>query len=299
MITSTSKIAIIGVGLMGHGIALNVCKAGFELRFLSHPGNQPVSDLIEMGAVAVDHVKDLGAWADVTILCVTGSPQVEDVLYDKGLLDVLDATSIVIDCSTAIPSSTHRIAQDVQAKGAQFMDAPMTRTPNEAAQGRLNLLVGASPELFDACQPLLQTFAENIWHAGPVGSGHQLKLIHNFVSLGFGALMSEAVACAKISGIEMPVLLDVLAKGGGGGVVLERLKPYIEAQDPSGFNFAMSNALKDITYYCTMSGEAGARGDIALGVKNAYASAAQTNPDAKVPELIDILVRAGGQANHG
>lgn len=291
MLTPNSKIAIVGVGLMGHGIALNVRKAGYPLRFLSHPGNQPVSDLISMGATADDDVRSLGKWADVTILCVTGSPQVEDVLYNKGLLEVLRTGAIVIDCSTAIPSSTRRIAEDVQAKGAQFMDAPMTRTPNEAAQGRLNLLVGAPSELFEACQPLLRTFAENIWHAGPVGAGHQLKLIHNFVSLGFGALMSEAVACAKVTGIEMPVLLDVLTKGGGGGVVLERLRPYIESGDSSGFNFAISNALKDITYYHTMSTEAGATHDVALGVLNAYATGSATDPSAKVPELIDILVR--------
>ena len=76
----------------------------------------------------------------------------------------------------------------------------MTRTPKEAAEGRLNLLVGGDAALFAECRPLLACFAENISHAGPVGAGHRMKLLHNYVSLGVIALLSEAAArCAPTS----------------------------------------------------------------------------------------------------
>jgi 3-hydroxyisobutyrate dehydrogenase-like beta-hydroxyacid dehydrogenase len=119
-----------------------------------------------------------------------------------------------------------------KAAGGRFLDTPMTRTPKEAAEGRLNLLVGGDAALLDECRPILQCFAENITHAGPVGAGHSMKLLHNYVSLGSVALIAEAAACAQRNGVAPEVFVDVLAKGGGGGVALERLKPYLLSGTP-------------------------------------------------------------------
>ena len=134
----------------------------------------------------------------------------------------------------------------------------MTRTPKEAAEGRLNLLVGGDAALFEACRPLLACFAENITHVGAVGAGHSMKLLHNYVSLGSVALLAEAAACAQRNGVAPEVFVDVLAKGGGGGMALERLKPYLLAGDTSGLRFSIANASKDLGYYNTMAGDAGA-----------------------------------------
>ncbi|UOD49994.1 NAD(P)-dependent oxidoreductase [Orrella daihaiensis] len=291
----TKKIAVIGVGHMGHGIAFNILKSGFDLMFLDHPGNQPVDDLLDMGATAQKDVKALGYWADIIILCVTGSPQVEDVLYQQGLLDSLTPAKVLIDCSTAIPSSTLRIAKDVHAKGVSFMDAPMTRTPKEAAQGRLNLIVGAPVDLFETVKPLLQSFAENITHAGEVGAGHQMKLIHNFVSLGFAGIFSEAAASAKVAGIKPEVFLEILGKGGGAGVVFDRLQPYLLSGDVSGFQFSLSNARKDLSYYDTMATESGAKHDLASAMRKFYEDGANQDEAAPMPQIIDMLIKAAAK----
>ena len=295
MTTSEQKIAIIGVGYMGHGIATNIVKAGYALRFLDHPGNRPTDDLMAMSAEAQKDVRALGQWADVVILCVTGSPQVEDVLYQQGLLEVLDSGKTLVDCSTAIPSSTLLIAQDVQAKGATFIDAPMTRTPKEAAEGRLNLIVGASQQAFETVKPLLQSFAENITHAGDIGAGHQMKLIHNFVSLGFAGIFCEAAASAMVAGIKPTVFLEILGKGGGAGVVFNRLQPYIESGDVSGFQFSLSNARKDLTYYDTMAAQSGAKHDLATAMRKFYEDGAAKDEVAPMPRVIDMLVKAAGK----
>ena len=95
-------VGLIGVGLMGHGIATNVQKHGYTLSFLSHAGNQPVEDLLAKGAVAKASGADLAAQSDVVILCVTGTPQIEDVMFRAdGVLAGLKRRTIVIDCSTA------------------------------------------------------------------------------------------------------------------------------------------------------------------------------------------------------
>ena len=288
------KIGMVGIGMMGHGIASNLIKHGYSLMLLEHPGNQPLNALIAAGATTTPDAAALAAAVDIVILCVTGTPQVEDVLYRQGgLLEGIAPGAIVIDCSTAIPSSTLRIAASVEQAGGRFLDAPMTRTPKEAAEGRLNLIVGGDAALFELCRPVLACFAENITLAGPVGAGHRLKLLHNFVSLGFSAVLAEAAACAERSGVDPKVFADILAKGGGNGVVLNRLRPYIESRDGSGFRFTIANALKDMTYYTTMAQESGAVQGTAQAIRQTYADALQQGQSqSTVPELITLLANA-------
>ncbi|MFM1925261.1 MAG: 2-hydroxy-3-oxopropionate reductase [Pseudomonadota bacterium] len=291
--TTHGKIGMIGIGMMGHGIASNLLKHGHPLTVLAHPGNQPLDALLSAGARTVSSAQALAEQADVIILCVTGSPQVEAVLLgEQGVLQGLKADSIVIDCSTAIPTSTEKIAAQVQAHGGRFLDAPMTRTPKEAAEGRLNLLVGGDAELFATCHPLLSCFAENIVHTGPVGSGHRMKLLHNYVSLGTVTLLAEAAACAQLSGVNAQTFVDVLAMGGGWGAALERLKPTLANGDTSGLRFSMSNALKDLSYYNQMATDTQADRTVAEAVKNTLQTACQEgDPQALVPDLIRLLTQ--------
>ena len=284
------NIGMIGIGLMGHGIAGNIVKHGYRLSVLEHPGNQPLDDLKKAGALCFRSPAELAAGSEVVILCVTGSPQVEAVvLADDGVVRGMRPGTVVIDCSTALPSSTERVACAVQQAGGRFLDAPMTRTPKEAAEGRLNLLVGGEAGLLNEMRPLLSAFAENITHVGPVGAGHTMKLLHNYVSLGSVALLAEAAACALHARIAPEVFVEVLAKGGGGGTALERIKPYLLARDPSALRFAMANAKKDLSYYNSMAEQAGAVRGIAQAVLDTFTEAVASGPDRMVPELVSML----------
>lgn len=295
--TNKARIGMVGIGLMGHGIASNIVKHGYSLKVLDHQGNQPLETLIAAGVGVSKSASEIAADVDIVLLCVTGSPQVEAVLLgENGVLQGVKAGTVVIDCSTAIPSSTERLARLVNERGVRFMDAAMTRTPKEAAEGRLNLLVGADDALFAECRPLLQCFAENITHAGPVGAGHRMKLLHNFVSLGSVALIAEAAACAARAGIAADVFVDVLGKGGGGGTALNRLSPFILHEDPSGLQFSLSNALKDLGYYTAMAEDSQSASLIAQGVKQTMENGlSEGNEQTLLPELTTILA-AGGQA---
>ena len=283
-------IGLIGVGLMGHGIASNLLKHGYALTVLEHAGNQSLDGLLAAGARTAATPAQLATDADVIILCVTGSPQVEAVLTgDQGALKTLRQGAIVVDCSTAIPTSTERMAAQVRAAGGRFIDAPMTRTPKEAAEGRLNLLVGGDADLLDAVRPVLACFAENIMHAGPVGAGHRMKLLHNYVSLGTVTLISEAAACAQKAGIAAETFVDILARGGGGGVALERLKPSLLGGDPA-LKFSIANALKDLSYYTSMASEAGCDHRIATAVRSSLDEATREgDPNGFVPTIVSRI----------
>ena len=285
------KIGMIGIGMMGHGIATNILKHGHPLSVLAHEGNQPLEALIAQGVKTYQTPRALAEQSNIVILCVTGTPQVEAVLFGQdGVLQGLAPGSIVIDCSTAVPASTERIAKFVSDYGCHFMDAAMTRTPKEAAEGRLNLLVGAEPALFEQCRPLLACFAENIVHIGPVGAGHRMKLLHNFVSLGSVTLMAEAAACAQLAGIPPQTFIDVLAMGGGWGAPLERLKPYLAAGDTSSLRFSLANSLKDLSYYNQMAEDMKVDHTVAQAVKDTLTRACdEADPHALLPEIVSII----------
>lgn len=285
------RIGLIGVGLMGHGIAKNIVLKQWPLTYLRHPGNQPVDDLDAAGAQGRDSVTELAADSDIIIMCVTGSPQVEDILTGSGrLLDALRPGMIVIDCSTANPLSTVVLAEKVTQKGAHFIDAAMTRTPKEAEEGRLNLLVGGDKELVASVKPLLSAFAENIFEAGPVGTGHQLKLLHNFVSLGSITLIAEAAACAAKGGVSMEALVECLAKGGGSGAALERLRGFITEGDTSALRFTIANAAKDLGYYRQFAGDMKSAHRVADGVADTLDNLVkQGHGPAFVPEQVKLL----------
>ncbi len=284
------QVGIIGVGLMGHGIALNVLKGGFGLTLLDHSGNQPIDDLVKIGAAVKSTSSEVAAESDLIILCVTGSPQVEAVLTgDAGVLATLRPETIVVDCSTALPESTERMAELVAQAGGKFLDAPMTRLAMHAHEGTLNILVGGDSEVLDSARPVLDTFTENIDHVGAVGFGHRMKLLHNYVSIGHMALLAEAAAQAADAGVESQVFVDVLAKGGGAGAALERLRKSILTGDAGAVPFAIGNAIKDINYYREMVGnDAGSR-DIADGVSVAVGGQAEKHADEYVPALAQLF----------
>lgn len=293
------KIGMIGIGMMGHGIARNLLKHGHDLVVLAHAGNQPLDDLVAAGARVLDTPQALAAQVDVVILCVTGTPQVEAVLMGaEGVLAGLRPGTTVIDCSTAVPSATEAMAQAVMARGGFFLDSPMTRTPKEAAEGRLNLLVGGDAALFEACKPILACFAENIVHAGPIGAGHRMKLLHNYVSLGTVTLLAEAAACAQLAGVNAQTFVDVLAMGGGWGAALERLKPYLASGDTSGLRFNLGNALKDLIYYNAMARDTHADHTVANAVRRTLEVACQDgDPQALLPELVTMLAKRDARAS--
>jgi 3-hydroxyisobutyrate dehydrogenase-like beta-hydroxyacid dehydrogenase len=294
---NANQIGLIGVGLMGHGIALNLAKKGQKLTILEHVGNQPIDDLVALGVNPVKTLAEIVAASDIIFLCVTGSPQVEAIILgedgkkEESLLAFLKPGSLVVDCSTAQPASTAKVSAAVIAAGSRFVDAAMTRTPKEAAEGRLNLLLGGKQEDIDRVMPALKCIAENIYQAGDIGSGHALKLLHNYVSLGSISLIAEAAACGAVMGVGSDVFVKVLAEGGGGGIALERLRSMLLNRDPSGLKFSLMNAKKDIDYYNQMATEAtGVSKSIAEGVKATLDKAAKkATPETLTPELITLL----------
>lgn len=291
-----TAVGLVGVGLMGHGIAFNLVTKGFDVSLLAHPGNQPLDELTAAGARVYTSLAEMAEHATVVILCVTGAPEVEAVLAgESGLATKLRPGTCVVDCSTSLPQTTLHMAQLLEARGCTFLDAPMTRLAKEAREGRLNLLVGGAPETLEAVRPVLEAFAENITLVGPTGAGHRMKLLHNYVSLGFMTLLAEAAAHAQASGVDFATFVKVLEAGGGSGAALKRLSPPMLEGNTQSVPFAIGNALKDLRYYLDMAGEARAADTVAKSVVEALATQADAGHSKRfMSELIGLMAAMEG-----
>lgn len=285
------RIGLVGVGLMGHGIAYNLLQKGHDLTVLEHEGNQPLDELRALGVNTLQVPKALAERCQLIFIVVTGAPQVQSVMEAAdGLLHGLQAGSVVVDCSTSLPETSLRMAQLVQARGAHFLDAPMTRLAKDARAGRLNLLVGGDKAVLDRIHSVLTTFAENITHVGRVGDGHRMKLLHNFVSVGSMTLIAEAAALARSSGMDMQSFERVLATGGGAGIALQRLAPAMLEARSDAVPFTLANAHKDLSYYLEMARASGAHDQVAQSIATTLGGQVQAGHGGLyVSALIDRL----------
>src|SRR5262245_39322851 len=133
------RIGFIGVGLMGHGMAKNLVEKGFDLTVMGHRNREPVEDLKRRGAKEAKSAAELAGAVDILLLCVTGTPQVEEVLFGaNGIKQGARKGLIVVDCSTSEPEATRRFHATLAKDGIVFVDAPLTRTPVHAEAGKLN-----------------------------------------------------------------------------------------------------------------------------------------------------------------
>jgi 3-hydroxyisobutyrate dehydrogenase-like beta-hydroxyacid dehydrogenase len=230
------------------------------------------------------------------LLCVTGSPLVEQLIYGEyGLLGAVREGLIIADCSTAEPDSTVKIAADIEAKGGHFVDTPMTRTPREAEAGKLGLMTGGPEAVIAEIRPVLECFADTIVHAGAVGSAHQLKLINNFLSICHAAVAAEAITVAAKAGVDMKSLRDIVMAGGAASTMFGRLINVPLADDDSHAQFAIRNARKDLRYYTNMTERMPVTSFLAETAHQMTVMADNMGYGERfLPRLIDMLMAVNG-----
>ena len=289
-------IGFIGVGLMGHGMAKNIVEAGYPLVVMAHRKRDAVDDLIARGATEVTSAQGMAKVCDMIHLCVTGSPQVEAAIRgEDGILAGAKPGLVVIDCSTSDPVSTLALADELAAAGLHMADAPLARTPKEAWAGTLDAMVGADPEVFERIRPVLETWAGNIVHLGPVGLGHKMKLINNFIAMGYGALYAEALAIARKSGLTVEQVDSVIRPGRLSNGFYETFMKWALERDEDAHRFAISNAHKDMRYLSNVVISVGGVNPVQSAVRNTYAAMEATGEgDRYVPMLTDFVARMNG-----
>ena len=290
------KIGYVGAsGLMGHGMAKNLLAKGQQVTITVHQKRDRVQDLLDAGATLAPDIATLGASCDVVLVCVTGSPQVEAVVAGpKGLLSQAKAGLVIVDCSTSEPTSTAQLRELAHAQGVTLVDAPLARSPVEAEAGRLNIMVGATPEMFAKVEPVLKCCAENVFHVGAPGAGHGIKLLNNFIGQAICTATAEAFAVGQRAGIDPKQLVALVGAGPVNSGLFQAMAKTLDG-DLTGLKFELDNARKDIRYYTHLAEGMGVPTLMGEAVHQSLSMASALGFGKKfVPSLVEAQERITG-----
>ena len=294
------RVGFAGVGFMGHGMARNIVNKGFPLAVLGHRRREAIEDLKSQGATEVTTARALAAESDIVVLCVTGSSEVRAIIEGPDGLAAAGRPLLIVDCSTSEPAVTRSLAESLAPAGITLIDAPLGRTPKEAWDGTLDVMVGGAADAIARARPVIETFAGRIVETGPTGTAHMMKLLNNFTSLGYAAIYAEALALGAKAGLSPQVFHDVIAGGRMDCAFFRTFFDYVVGRNPEAHRFTLSNALKDLTYLTNFAGVSGACNPVSASVRSVYALAAGLGHAADyVPTLSDIVATANGVTLHG
>jgi 3-hydroxyisobutyrate dehydrogenase len=254
------RVAILGLGLMGAGMAGRVLTAGFPLAVYNRNPDK-TAPFAKAGAYVARTPRDTAARADIiiTMLADDNASRVVWLDKDSGALAGAAPGTWLVESSTASVQWIHELAAAAKKHECELLDAPVTGSKPQAASGELLFLVGGSAEALAAVRPVLAVMSRDILHLGPIGSGATLKLINNFLCGVQAASVAEALALVNASGLDREKSVAMLAAGAPGSPLLKVITSRAAANDFTP-NFVLRLMAKDLTY----AREEGARHGIAM-----------------------------------
>ena len=255
---SKPTIGFIGLGLMGGAMVGRLQDQGYDLVVIANRTRTYVDRAVERGATEVTTAKAVAEASDIVMLCMDTSANVEARMRgDAGVMAGLKPGAIVIDFGTSLPGSTKALGAEVAVAGGTLLDCPIGRTPMHAKDGLLNLMGSGDKAAFDQVKPVLDDLGENVFHLGPLGTGHTIKLINNFYAQACANAMAESYAIADVMGVDRQGLYDVMSAGPLKSGMMDFVTAYALEGDDQKLAFSIKNAAKDVGYYAQMCDDAG------------------------------------------
>jgi 3-hydroxyisobutyrate dehydrogenase len=250
-------IGFIGLGVMGEPICRNLVRKSGARVIAFDLSPEPLARLKADGADVAASVADVIGNSETLFLCLPSAEHVRAVFEGDGILKNICQGQTVVDLGTSSVTQTRDFAAQLQAKGASWADAPIARTRQAAQDGTLSVMVGATPELYAAIEPLIRCFATDVTHCGGIGAGQVTKILNNMVLFETVNALAEAVAVAKRNGVDPALLLDTLSKGSADSFALRNhgLKAIVPGNFPERA-FSTEYALKDLSYALELAKDA-------------------------------------------
>ncbi|MBD1545369.1 NAD(P)-dependent oxidoreductase [Roseibium aggregatum] len=284
------RIGFIGLGLMGAAMVERLQSLGYELTVIANRSRKAIDDAVARGATEARTSAELAAASDIVMFCMDTSASVESRVYgDDGVLAGVKEGSIVIDFGTSLPGSTQKIGADMAAKGAVYLDAPLGRTPAHARDGLLNIMCSGDEAAYRKVKPVLDDLGENVFHLGPLGTGHTIKLINNFFAMTTACAMAEAFAMADRAGVPRDKLYQVMSAGPLHSGMMDFVRNFA-MEGKIDLAFSLDNASKDVGYYRQMAEGLGANSRMSSAAAGTLKEALGAGwGDRMVPEIVDYL----------
>ncbi|TMP78927.1 3-hydroxyisobutyrate dehydrogenase [Pseudoalteromonas phenolica] len=220
-----AKIGFIGLGNMGGPMAINLVKAGHEVRVFDLSPDA-IATLVEAGATAVNAVEEVCDNADFVVSMLPAGKHVKAIYTgENGLVNHLNKSTLVIDCSTIDAESAQFVGKALGEAGIKFVDAPVSGGVAGAAAGTLTFIVGGSTACFELANTILPTMGKNIYHAGDIGAGQVAKICNNMLLSILMAGTSEALQMGVDHGLDPKVLSEIMLNSSGRNWTLELYNP--------------------------------------------------------------------------
>ncbi len=215
------KLGFIGLGVMGLPMARNLMRAGHSLALWARRP-EAAQPLLAEGAQLCASARELGAASEVVFTMVTSSSDVVDlVLGDEGVAQGAAAGSAIVDCSTIAPGVARQLAEKLDQRGLDWLDAPVSGGGQGAIDATLSIMVGGRAEVLARLRPLLECLGKTIVHIGPAGAGQVAKACNQMVMVAAIQACAEATLLARASGVDPAKVMDALAGGSAGSRVLD------------------------------------------------------------------------------
>ena len=219
------RVGFVGLGIMGAPMAANLLKAGFEVTVWNRTESR-ADPLVALGARLAGSPAAVASASEITVSCVSDSPDVELVaLGPGGIIEGAQAGSTYIDCSTISPTVARTVAAALSAKGVDMLDAPVSGGDVGAKAGTLAIMVGGEEKVFERCLPVLQAMGKTIVLCGRSGSGQVVKLCNQVAGALNLLAMAEAITLSRRAGVDPAKMLEVVGAGAASSWMIQNLGP--------------------------------------------------------------------------
>jgi len=226
-----AQIGFIGLGIMGRPMSHNLLKAGYSLAVYD-VATAPVEELAQAGAARGTGGKDVAAQSEIVITMLPDGPDVEAaVLGPGGILEGAKQGSVVVDMSSISPIVAQKVGAACEAKGVEFVDAPVSGGEPKAIDGTLAIMVGGKPAVFERVKPILEKLGSTVTLTGPIGAGNVTKLANQIMVACNIAAMGEALVLATRAGLDPEVVFNAVKGGLAGSTVLNAKAPMVIARN--------------------------------------------------------------------
>ena len=286
------RVAFIGLGRMGHGMAGRFLDAGFRLAVWNR-SKEKAEDLIARGAKWATSPDDAAIDADAVVTMVADDEASRSVWLGKnGAAATMKAGALAIECSTISYAHALDLSRELDNRGLVYIDCPVTGLPDAAASGKLTLLVGADPADLEKARPFLEPLSSTIRHFGAVGTGTVYKLINNLMGAIQIAGIAEGLAIAEQAGLDMKLVLEAIESGVAASPQVVRHSRRMAARNFAGATFTAALRHKDAAYAVALA-ESLLSSEPVIGraAVEAYARAKAAAPDDDEAKMIEIVSR--------
>ena len=226
-----TQIGFIGLGIMGRGMTNNLLKAGHKVMVWNRTAAR-MDEFAAAGAQTASSPAELAAHCDVILVCVSDTPDVEEVLFGENSVSAgIKSGALVVDHSTISPQKTVEMAKRLNTQGVAYLDAPVSGGSEGAKNGTLSIMVGGEAVDFERAMPILQAYGKTITHVGAQGAGQMAKLVNQILVVVNQLAASEALLFAQAGGLDLAKTIDAVKGGAAGSWMLANRGPQMIVRD--------------------------------------------------------------------